>query len=313
MPKVSVIIPTYNRDKELKKCIDSLIRQTYTNIEIIIVDDGSKDNTEEVVNKINDKRIKYYKRTNHGIGNSRNFGIKESTGEYITFIDSDDYVDNTFIEKMYEKATKDNLDLTICDYYNFYKDGKKELITLPTFKNTNIKNNKNLLLNINYGPCNKLYKKSLIKNIRFPEDIKYEDMPFLLECVKNAKLIGKVDLALNYFFVDNNSETTTRDDKVFDIFKVLDKIKEIYFEDEYKEVISSLIIKTLTNYTIQQRYQKDKNIRNKFITEAFNYMKNFDSKYNNNCYFKTRPLLKRIIEKNETLTKVYCNVYNLIH
>ena len=113
--------------------------------------------------------------------------------------------------------------------------------------------------------------------------------------------------------MDNISETTTRDKKVFDIFKVLDIVKEIYYKDEYKEILSSLIIKTLTNYTIQQRYQKNKNIRNKFINEAFTYMKNFDINYNNNCYFKTRPILKRIIEKNKSLTKLYCNLYNLIH
>lgn len=313
MPKISVVIPTYNRSKELINCIYSLTNQTLKDIEIIIIDDGSTDNTESVINNIKDKRIKYIKRKNHGIGSSRNCGIELSTGDFISFIDSDDYVDSTFLEKMYKKAVSDNLDLVVCDYYNFYKNGNKECVTIPTFKNTNIKDNKELILTINYGPCNKLYKKTLIKNIRYKENIKYEDMPFVLECIKESKKIGKVNEPLNYFLMDNISETTTRDKKIFDIFKVLDIVKVIYNEEHYKDVVSSLIIKTLTNYTIQQRYQKDKNIRNKFIEEAFTYMKNFDINYNNNCYFKTRPILKRIIEKNKSLTKLYCNLYNLIH
>ena len=313
MPKISFIIPTYNRDKYIKKCINSILKQTIKDIEIIIVDDGSTDNTENIINNIKDKRIKYFKRDNYGIGSSRNYGIEKSKGDYVAFIDSDDYIDEPFAEKMYEKAKKDNLDLVICNYYNFYKNGTKELITIPSFNNTNIKDNKELLLTINYGPCNKLYKKELIKNIKYKEDIKYEDMPFVLECIKNSNLIGIVNEPLNYFLLDNISETTVRDNKIFDIFKVLDIVKEIYNEKEYKDVISTLIIKTLTNYTIQQRYQKDKEIRNKFIEEAFIYMKKNDNNYHNNCYFKTRPLLKRIIEKNKCLTKIYCNIYNLIH
>lgn len=311
MPKVSIIVPTYNREKELSTCIDSLLNQTYKDIEIIIINDGSTDNTDELIKTYKDKRIKYYNRTNHGIGNSRNYGIDKSNGDYISFIDSDDYVDNCFIEKMYEKANKDNLDLVICDYYNFYKNETKELVTIPTFNNTNIKDNKDLLLTINYGPCNKLYKKELLKNINFPEDIKYEDMPFITKCLKKANTIGKVDLPLNYFYIDNISETTIRDKKMYDIFKVLDLVKDTYKEKEYKEVLSTLIIKTLTNYTIQQRYQKNKKIRNDFIDKSFNYIKEMDNNYKNNSYFKTRPLFKRIIEKNKLLTKIYCALYNV--
>lgn len=312
MTKVSFIIPTYNREKEIVYCIKSLINQTLKDIEIIIVDDGSKDKTEEVIKNFNNKKIKYIKRTNHGIGNSRNYGLEISNGEFISFIDSDDYVDITFAEKMYNHAINNNLDLVICDYYNFYKNGTKEIIKLPKFNNTNIKNNKDILININYGPCNKLYKKELIKDIKYNENIKYEDMPFVLESIKKAKNIGKLNEALNYFLVDNKSETTIRDKKIFDIFKVLDIIKKLYKEQEYKETISTVIIKTLTNYNIQQRYQKDKCIRNNFIDKAFEYMKEYDKNFKNNNYFKNRNILKSIIEKNKLLTKIYCAIYNKI-
>lgn len=312
MIKISFIIPTYNREKELRVSIQSILNQTLKEIEIIVVDDGSTDNTEKVIKGFKDKRIKYFKRTNHGIGNSRNYGIEKSNGEYIAFIDSDDYIEKTFAEEMYNKATNDELDLVICDYYNFYKNGTKQITKISSFENTYLKNNKDLLLTINYGPCNKLYKREILKKnkIKFPENIKYEDMPFVAEVLKVSKL-GKLDLPLNYFFVDNVSETMTRDELVFDIFKVLDIIVNIYNEKEYKPYISSLIIKTLTNYTIQQRYQNNISIRNKFIEEAFIYMKKYDNNFKNNNYFKTRNILKRTIEKNKVLTKNYCNIYNL--
>ena len=91
MYKLSVVIPVYNTEQYLPRCIESLINQTYKNIEIVIINDGSTDKTDSIIKKyINDSRIKYYNRSNHGIGKTRNFGIKEATGEYITFIDSDD-------------------------------------------------------------------------------------------------------------------------------------------------------------------------------------------------------------------------------
>ena len=89
---ISIIVPIYNSEKYLNKCIDSLINQTEKNIEIILVNDGSTDNSEEIIKEYKDKRIKYYKNKNQGIGKTRNFGIEQATGSYIMFVDSDDYI-----------------------------------------------------------------------------------------------------------------------------------------------------------------------------------------------------------------------------
>ena len=122
MVKVSVIVPVYNVYDYLGKCLDSLVNQTLKDIEIIVVNDGSPDNSEEIIDiyKKKYKCIKAYKKENGGLSDARNYGIKRAQGEYIAFIDSDDYVDTQMLEKMYQKAKKDNLDIVVCDVYNVY-------------------------------------------------------------------------------------------------------------------------------------------------------------------------------------------------
>ncbi len=314
MSKVSVIVPTFNREKYIKKCIDSILNQTLKDIELILIDDGSTDNTESIVNDYTDDRLKYFKRENHGIGSSRNFGINNATGEFILFVDSDDFIDERAIEKMYNKAIYDDLDIVVSDYYNVYLSGKVDNIHLNSFENTRLINNPELLLSINLGPCNKLFKKCLFNNIcmRFPEDIKYEDMPLVTHLLKKADSIGKINEPLCYFLVDNISETTVRDEKIFDIFKSLDMTISYLDNEKYSEVLKELVISKLTNYNIQQRYQKSRKVRLKFIKESFKYMKRIDSNYKKNSYFKERDRLKSFIEKHKLMTILYCDIYRII-
>ena len=310
MPKVSVITPTYNREKYIKKCIDSVLNQTLEDIEFIIIDDGSTDNTSKIIEGYNDKRLKYVKQMNSGIGVSRNNGVKMSKGDYIVFLDSDDYLENDALEKMYNKAISEDLDIVVTDFYNFYLNGKKKEEKLLDFENTSLLDNSNLLNIINLGPSNKLFKKELVINEIFPTDIKYEDMPFVTKLLKKAKKIGHIKEPLFNFLMDNVSETTVRDERIFDIFKSLKLTIDNFKEKEYESVIKELVISKLCNYNIQQRYQKDKTLRNKFIDESFSIMKQIDNNYKNNSYFKKRNKLKSLIEKHKTLTKLYCGIYN---
>ena len=314
MPKVSVIMPTYNRKKTLKKAVLSVLNQTEKDIELIIVDDGSTDGTESLVNEFDDNRIKYFKRDNHGIGVSRNFGIENANGEFFTFVDSDDYIDENFVKKMHQKAKEDKLDIVVCNYINVYTNGKQEEIKLNSFENSTLRKNPELINIINLGPCNKIFKKTLFKkqDNRFLEDTKYEDVNFVIKMLKSAENIGKIDEPLSYFLVDNLSETKTYDDKVFDIFKVLDIARRDLNTKVYKNALETLIVGTLTNYTIQQRYQKDKKIRKEFINKAFNYLKYNVEDYKHNKYFDNRNIFKKTIEKSRTLTVIYCSIYAML-
>ena len=311
---ISIIVPIYNAEKYIEKCLDSLINQTKKELEIILINDGSKDKTEEIIKKYKDDRIRYFKNKNQGIGKTRNFGIEKATGEYLMFIDSDDFLAKEACEFLYEKAKKENSDLVICDFYKIYEDNRLEEIMLPTFKPTTLKKMPNLLLDINLAPWNKLYKTSLIKEnkIKFIENLKYEDAPFVAEVFDKAEKISKVDEYLNYYLIRGNSETTVRDERTFDILKIIEIIR-VYFQDKdyVQDTLKKLIVRITTNYTIQQRNQKDIAVGIRFIDEAFKYLKKYVPDYKNNIYYKERGFLRRTIEKSKVITKFYCKIYHL--
>ena len=313
MADISIIVPIYNAEKYLKKCIDSLVNQTKKELEFILINDGSTDSSEDIIKSYKDKRIKYFKNKNQGIGKTRNFGIDKATGKYLMFLDSDDYLDINACEKLYNKAIKEKSDLVVFDFYRVEETLKE--VTINNFKSSSLKENPNLLLDINLGPCNKLIKRELIdkSNTRFNEELKYEDTPFVTEIIKNANKISKLNEYLHYYVIHSNSETTVRDERVFDIIKIIDIIRNQYKNEKYMEdVVNKLTVRTFTNYTIQQRVQKDLKVGMKFIDEAFSYMKKNIPNYKNNKYYETRGILRRTIEKNKFITKVYCSIYNLL-
>ena len=311
MKDISIIVPIYNAEESLNKCIDSLVNQTKKEIEIILVNDGSTDNSEQIIESYTDKRIKYFKNNNQGIGYTRNFGIQKATGKYIMFIDSDDYLKEDACEKLYNYAENKKCDLVICDFYRVV-DNKLIKEQMDDMLGNNLKDEPNILLKTNLSPWNKLYKKTLIteNDIKFVEDLKYEDAPFVVECLDKATKIGQLKECLNYYVVHDNSETTIRDEKCFDILKIVDLIR-LYFKDKYyiKDEVNELIVSILINYNIQQRVQKNKKLGMKFIDESFNYLRKYIPNYKKSNYFKIRNKLKAVIEKNEVLTKIYCSLY----
>ena len=315
MPDISIIVPIYNAEKYIEKCIDSLVDQTKKELEFILVNDGSTDETEKIIKSYKDKRIKYFKNKNQGIGKTRNFGIEKAKGKYILFLDSDDYLDLNTCKTLYEKAEKENSDLVICDFYKVYEDNKTEEIKLPSFKSTTLKKSPNLLLDINLAPWNKLYKTELIKNnnLTFVENLKYEDAPFVSAALDKANKISKIDKCLNYYVIHGNSETTVRDKRVFDILKIVDMIRAYFKDKKYiKDALDKLTVRILTNYNIQQRNQKDKKVGLEFINESFEYLKREVPDFKDNKYYENRSTIKKIIEKNKLLTKIYCLIYKNI-
>ena len=311
MSDISIIVPAYNAEKYIGKCLDSLINQTKKELEFIIINDGSKDDTEKVVKEYQDDRIKYFKNKNQGIGKTRNFGIEKATSKYIMFLDSDDYLDKTACEKLFKKAEKDKLDIVLCDFYKEYDDGRIEKIINPSFKDSSLKDNPDIITEY-LCPWAKIYKRNLLidNNIRFVENLKYEDAPFVIEALDKANKIGKIDECLNYYLIHGNSETTVRDKRCFDILKIVDRIRTYTKDKDYiKDKIDKLTVRIITNYTIQQRVQEDKKVGDEFIEEAFSYLEKEVPDYKNNKYYENRGFLRRTIEKNKFLTKLYCKLY----
>ena len=193
--KISVIVPVYNVEKYLSRCIDSLIRQSYSNIEILLVDDGSKDESLSICKEYEakDSRIHVFHKENEGLGLTRNYGVEQATGEYITFVDSDDYLTLDAIDSMVKKAVETDADVVIASHY--YKNKKQEIeLSERLYCGTEIKeilmvhmmgNNGNQLDALTYTAWGKLYKKEIFTKNRllFPSERKliWEDLAFSVE------------------------------------------------------------------------------------------------------------------------------------
>lgn len=253
MPKISVIIPVYNCAQYLPMCLDSIIYQTYENLEIICINDGSKDNSGKILEqyKQKDTRIKVITQNNQGQSAARNKGIETATGDYISFIDGDDWVSLSLYQKFAKKLKEIKQDIDIymfnaCDYY----EKAQNLYLSQIF---NIKNWKPKQSNLyvfddcmnpftgNMSPCNKIYKTEFLKehNIRFTEGLIFEDQLFFLQTFIPAKTIFINNENLYMYRRENNSSTMNSINKnVFDIFKIINKM-ESYLKntnnyEEYK-------------------------------------------------------------------------------
>ena len=193
--KVSIVVPVYNVEKYLKRCVDSLIEQSYSNLEILLVDDGSKDSSLSICKEyeLKDSRIRVFHKENEGLGLTRNYGIERATGEYITFVDSDDYLTTDAIAVMLDRAIATNADVVIATHY--YKNEVQE-VAIPErlYSGNEIKkalmvhmmgNNGNELDALSYTAWGKLYKKELFtkNNLVFPSERKliWEDLAFSVE------------------------------------------------------------------------------------------------------------------------------------
>ena len=313
MIKVSLIVPVYNTSTYLKKCIDSLLSQTLKEIEIIVINDGSRDNSESIVKSYTDERIVYIKKENEGIGKTRNLGIDKAQGEFVAFVDSDDYLDENFCYVLYSKAKESNCDLVICDYYED-RDNLLE-VKFPFFEDTNLRDNPTVINNINLGPCNKMYSRELLidNKIRFEENLKYEDAPFVVKTLLKSKKMGKVDKCLTYYVIHENSETTVRDSRIFDILKItkiiIDEMNKV---PNLKDETINMAVLILSDYTIQQRYIGDRKERNRFIDEAFAILENLSANWKKAICLKKYRGYKKLVKTNKTLTKIYCSVYHFL-
>ncbi len=200
---ISIIIPVYNVEKYLKECVDSVRKQTYKNLEIILIDDGSKDNSEKLCDELakEDNRIKVIHKENGGLSDARNVGIENATGEYIQFIDSDDFVEKDMIEILHNDICQEKADVSMCSLY-LYKDGEK---TTDASYKREIFNKEQVLKEIlldervrSYA-WNKMFKKSLFESIRFPKGKVFEDIYTMSTIFQKANKIVFNDIPLYYY------------------------------------------------------------------------------------------------------------------
>lgn len=253
MSRVSVIVPIYNVEKYLPKCIDSLINQTMKDIEIILVNDGSPDNCRFICEGYAeaDKRIKVINKKNGGLSSARNAGLKEAKSDYIVFVDSDDWINIHMVEMLYEEMKKNNADIVQCRYKNVIDENINEGIDKNITSQTvsNIDALRNLYKNDTYLETvvtwNKLYKKSLFDGIQFPEGKLNEDEFTTHKLLYKSKKVVLINQKLYYYRKTPDSITNSKVS-----IRRLDKLQAVkerlyFFEKAGNE---ELYEKTLVRY-----------------------------------------------------------------
>lgn len=261
--KVSVIVPVYNVEKYLKDCLNSVINQTLEDIEIICVNDGSTDNSLAILEDYakKDSRIKIINQKNKGLSGARNTGMKHVQGEYILFLDSDDWLKEDALSELYWSHLDDNLDMLFFQTVDYYEeDGRYELNQFGGMtaiddsfegKIFNYKDVASIIFKIPHSAFNKLYSTSFLQRINasFPEGINYEDLAFFYDVFLKAERVSILKKELLFYRIRENSISTSGGEKSFDIFKSLklvkDSLKDTTMDNKYFQDYLMFIIVNL--------------------------------------------------------------------
>lgn len=296
MKKVSVIVPVYNTKQYLKRCMDALVNQTLEDIEIVVVNDGSTDDSLQVLKEYEAKypeKVRILSKENGGQATARNLGIRECTGEYIGFADSDDCIDTTMFEKMYRLAQEKDCDLVECHYHYIQESeqGNKELKTRGNIREYS--SQKDMFIDPQVSPWNKLYRREVLldSGVDFPEGLIYEDTAFYIKTIPFVKTSAYLPEKLVYYFLRGNStmnaNKSRRVGNIFDVLKdILDFYKEKGYYEEYKAELEYFCTKIVLCSSLSRIGRvEDRKIQTELLDKSFAFLQENFPEYRKNKYF----------------------------
>lgn len=315
---ISVIVPVYNVEKYLSRCLESIINQTYKNIEVVCIDDGSPDKSINILKQYEkkDKRIKIIRQENKGLSGARNTGIKKSNGEYIFFVDSDDWLPENAIELLYKTIEKDKSDICIGNLVKTYPKKNKEkklkkmtnsIFTLTSYLEYSIKN-KNFTANV----VNKLYRSKIIKQskILFKEKILYEDFFFVIQYFSYTRKISMIKENVYYYYLERSDSIVNNINKGdLDSFQNVADIENFLINNNHEEILNlkyfqNYIFEWLLSATVSKLF-KSRNIE---LTEKMyelirnnKVFKKYYKLYQKNKIFGTKKIFAMIFLYNKNL------------
>ncbi len=332
--KISVIIPVYNVEKYLAQCLDSVINQTLKELEIICVNDGSTDKSRKILSKYaeKDKRIIIIDQKNQGLSAARNTGMRIAKGEYLGFVDSDDWIDETMYEKLYANAKKFDSEMAIVGVHKFDETKQKVVdddpyFTLGYFDNSldNIAFNhyqtKDFLFEFCVMAWNKIYKRDFIEkyNAKFPYGLIFEDGPFFHQIYYKMERVSLVRENLYYYRVNRKNSIVQKGENFVDIFDVMEmifnEVKDLPYFDEIKyEFFKKRFDDTEYRFSIAApKYKKkyfyrfknfpifrdEKYFDPKVIDEKYPYVYELFEKLKNSSFldYKTKYIQERILNR----------------
>ncbi|ACU58583.1 glycosyltransferase family 2 protein [Chitinophaga pinensis] len=303
--KVSVIIPAYNVEKYIEECVMSVIEQTLSEIEIIVVNDQSSDGTLSVLEKIKASHsqvaLKIISQQNQGLSGARNTGIQAATGEYICFLDGDDWLEKEMLQDLYKVASDGNAEVVICDYTKVYED-RNEVLSGGRIDGNVLRNRKDILEafltgNIVISACNKMFRRTFVveRQFRFPVGYLYEDLPTVM-LIADASVVIKVDKSYyNYRQRSGsimNSISPKMVEKIVLVKQIIDYIKA-KGEQGLEEALQSFYLNTYVLQLINQlaiHGNKDTKQRDQYFNTILSKQESrfFFKKFYLNHYINTR-------------------------
>lgn len=283
-PKISIIIPSYNEEKNISRCLDSVMNQTFSDFEVLCVDDGSNDKTFDIIKNYSEKdsRIIPLKNPNKGVSSARNFGIENAKGNYIGFVDSDDFIQPQMYEFLYRAVTENNCDFSVCRYKKIsevefkkfkYKTEKYQPEKFISFNDADYTINNELVFS---SACTKLISKNFLGDIRFKNYRIGEDTVFNSEIYSKAKKFIFIDADLYIYFNNTKSVSFTElwHEKWFDLLKT--RFISYDLLKEKNKILSAFYLERGMKFLLSYRFNlKGSPNENKFKNQINKYFKEY--------------------------------------
>ena len=284
--KISVIVPVYNVENYLEKCLNSLVNQTLQEIEILVINDGSTDNSQKIIEFFQSKfpqKIKTFAKENGGLSDARNFGIDRATGEFLAFVDSDDYVSVTMMEEMYGLAKKHEAEIVICNLQKVDEHGNvtQKLRQIPNLpEKIDLEKNFSVFSDISYFACNKIFKRELFDGKRFQKGMHFEDIELIPQLLLQCKTLAKTN-AFHYQYLErSNSISKSHTERGLDILKAVERVEKafensVYFSQQ-KELKGFQILEGIYTFLAYLAFVKDDEVFNKMNLQLKKFIKERD-------------------------------------
>ena len=306
MKKISVIVPVYNVEKYIDKCLDSLVNQTLEDIEIIVVNDGTPDNSQFIIDKYASKypeKVFSYIKENGGLSDARNYGMKYARGEYVAFVDSDDYIEKDMYENMYKKAKEKDFDIVDCNI-KYVFDNSDNVIHVMSGLDKDLVTKEDIKMKmLDFYPAawNKIYKREKIENFKFKKNVWFEDVEFIYRLMPFIESFGHVDGYYYDYMQRDGAITKTVSPKIFHYIDnwngILDFYKEKELYDEYKDILEycyvryiyATFIKAAAKFKKRSEFKEAYNKAKEAVSSHFpNYKQNkyFDKMGKKGFYLK---------------------------